>query len=192
MLSFPRELERLQTAKVAFKVTDIGFIWKVAYYLLLAFRCISAEPHAEIVTRSSSAAEGPRDALCQSKSCRLQLHSCRNSTTNPQQIELMGLEGYSRPTCNQLTASTTTRLDHRRCDPQARPSTNYVNNTIHVPRRNFFTSRSCTNEFRVELLSSCSDPNFLTTQRVRYVEGRLDPSIRFNIIIIIIDIFEVA
>jgi len=158
--------------------------------LLLAFRCISAEPHAEIVTRSSSAAEGPRDALCQSKSCRL-LHSCRNSTTNPQQIELMGLEGYSRPTCNQLTASTTTSLDHRRCDPQARPSTNYVNNTIHAPRRNFSTSRSWTNELRVELLSSCSDPNFLTTQSVRYVEGRLDPSIRF-IIIIIIDIFKVA
>jgi len=56
------------------------------------------------------------DATCQSKSCQ-PLHStvgtsC-NTTTNPQQIEVMELEGYSRPTCNILVVFNHDALDLR-------------------------------------------------------------------------------
>jgi len=52
------------------------------------------------VTRSSNSADGPRDGMCQSKSCQL-LHNglgttCR-PTTNPKEVEVMELEGYSQP-----------------------------------------------------------------------------------------------
>jgi len=56
-------------------------------------------------------------------------------TTNPQHIEVMELEGYSRPTCSKQL-----RLDRGlsyRCRQQARPSTStttttsFVNNAIH-------------------------------------------------------------
>jgi len=45
------------------------------------------------VTRSSAIAEGPRDA-CQLKSCQLPRDSAETtSTTSPEQIEVMKLEG---------------------------------------------------------------------------------------------------
>ena len=47
----------------------------------------------------------PRDALCQSKSCQLLQTVGTSCTTNPQQIEVMELEYYGRPTCNKLRAS---------------------------------------------------------------------------------------
>jgi len=56
------------------------------------------------VTRSSATADGPRDALYQSKSCEL-LHNCMNNcTTKPQQIEVT--EGYGRLSCNQPCATS--------------------------------------------------------------------------------------
>ena len=44
---------------------------------------------------------------------------------NPEQIGVMELEGFSRPTCNKLLYMNpkTTRLDRRKCDQQSRPST---------------------------------------------------------------------
>jgi len=45
-------------------------------------------------TRSSAIAEGRRDASCQLKSCQLPLNSAETTcTTNPEQIEVMKLEG---------------------------------------------------------------------------------------------------
>jgi len=53
-----------------------------------------------------------------------------------EQIEVMELEGYSRPTCNKLRQATT-RLDRPGCHPQARPTASFVDNTIDFPRPNF-------------------------------------------------------
>jgi len=51
----------------------------------------------EASTSSSATADGPRDVMCQSKFCQLLQNSVRTScTTNPEQIEAMVLEGYSR------------------------------------------------------------------------------------------------
>ena len=49
--------------------------------------------------------------MYQSKSCQL-LHNIVGTTctTNPEQIEVIELEGYSRPTYNKLVHSATTRL----------------------------------------------------------------------------------
>ena len=60
--------------------------------------------------RSSATADGPRDAMCQSKSCQL-LHNSVGTTctTSPEQMEVMESEGYSRPTYNKLLHSATTR-----------------------------------------------------------------------------------
>ena len=89
-------------------------------------------------TKSSATADGPRDATCQSKSCQLLHDSVGTScTTNPEQIEVMELDGYSRPTCNKLCASNPDALDRRRCNPQARPSTTFVDHTVDLSRRNF-------------------------------------------------------
>jgi len=62
-------------------------------------------------TRSSAIADGPRDAMCQSNSCQL-LHNSVGTTctTSPEQIEVMELEGYSRPTYNKLVHLATTRF----------------------------------------------------------------------------------
>ena len=48
--------------------------------------------------------------MCQSKSCQL-LHNSVGTTctTSPKQIEVLELEGYSRPTYNKLAHSATTR-----------------------------------------------------------------------------------
>jgi len=71
-------------------------------------------------TRSSATADGPRDALCQSKSC---LRCCTivetSSTTNPQQqIEVMELQHYGRRTCSKQPCRVDRRvfnkLDRRR------------------------------------------------------------------------------
>ena len=71
------------------------------------------------------------------------LSNCRTTpyettcTTNPEQIEVMESEGCSRPTCNKLCASSHGALDRRRCNPQERPSTSFVDHTIDLPWRNF-------------------------------------------------------
>ena len=58
-------------------------------------------------TRSSAIADGPRDATCQSNSCQLLHNSVRTTcTTIPEQIEVMELERYSRPTYNVHKATT--------------------------------------------------------------------------------------
>ena len=52
---------------------------------------------------------------------------------NPEQVEVMELDGYSRPTCNKRRAFSHDALDRRTCDPQARPSTSSVDHTIDLP-----------------------------------------------------------
>jgi len=61
-----------------------------------------------ICTRSHAAADGLHDVMCQSKSCSL-LHISVGTTctTSPAQIEVMELEGYSRPMYNKLVHSAT-------------------------------------------------------------------------------------
>jgi len=45
-------------------------------------------------TRGSAVTEGPRDALCQLKSCQLPHNSAETScTTSPEQTEIMKLKG---------------------------------------------------------------------------------------------------
>ena len=60
--------------------------------------------------KSSANADRPRKAMCQSKCCQL-LHNSVGTTcmTNPEQIEVMELEGYSQPTYNKLVDSVTMR-----------------------------------------------------------------------------------
>jgi len=82
-------------------------------------------------------AEGPRDAMCQSEICQLLHNSVGTSrTTNPQEIQVMELEGCCRSTCNKLCASSHGELDRRRCNQQARASTSFVDHTIDLPWRN--------------------------------------------------------
>jgi len=65
---------------------------------------------SSIITESSAIADGPRDATCQSNSCQLLRNSVGTTyTISPEQIEVMELEGYSRPTYNKLEQSSTTR-----------------------------------------------------------------------------------
>jgi len=62
------------------------------------------------MTTGSATADGPRDAMCLSKSCQL-LHNSVGTTfmTNPVQIAVLESQGYSRSTCNKLVHSATTR-----------------------------------------------------------------------------------
>jgi len=47
-------------------------------------------------------------------------NSVETTTTSPEQIEVMDLKGYSRPTQNKLVHSDKTRsIDRHRCNPQA-------------------------------------------------------------------------
>jgi len=88
----------------------------------------------------------PRDAMCQSKLCQLlmQHNSVETScTTNPEQIEVMELEGYSRQMCNKLCACSHDAVDRRKCNSQARPSTNLVDYIIDLPKRNCHKSTVC-------------------------------------------------
>ena len=66
--------------------------------------------HNALKPRSYATADGPREAMYQSKSCQL-LHNSVGTTctTNPEQIEVIELEGYSRPTYSKLVHSATTR-----------------------------------------------------------------------------------
>jgi len=65
------------------------------------------------VIRSSTVAEGPRDASCQLKSCQLPRNSEETTcTTSPEQIEVMKFEGYSKTMCNKHVHSTMTRTSH--------------------------------------------------------------------------------
>ena len=82
--------------------------------------CTTAPPHnlnfRLCWTRSSAIAEGPRDALCQLKSCQLPCNSAETTcTTSPEQIEVMKLEGYSGPICNKHVHSTMTRSSRFHC-----------------------------------------------------------------------------
>jgi len=60
-------------------------------------------------------------------------------TRNPEQIEVMELEGYSRPTRDKLCAPSYGALDRRGCSLQAPPSTIFVDDTIDLPWRNFLS-----------------------------------------------------
>jgi len=55
---------------------------------------------------SSATKDRPHDAMCQSKFCQL-LHNSVGTTytTTPEEIEVMELESYSRPTYNKLVIS---------------------------------------------------------------------------------------
>jgi len=53
-----------------------------------------SELMSSVETRSSAIAERPRDASCQLKSCHLPRNCAETTcTTNPEQIEVMKLEG---------------------------------------------------------------------------------------------------
>jgi len=103
-------------------------------WFLIAFNLAVSEQSSQY-TRSSDTADRPRDAMCQSKFYQL-LHNSVGTTctTSTEQSEVMELEGYSRPTCNKPRASSHDALDRRTCDPQARPSTSFVDHTIDLPR----------------------------------------------------------
>jgi len=95
-----------------------------------------------IQTRSCATAEGPRDALCQSKSFQ-QLHDCKNKLYNISTANrsdgVRGLQSTDAQWINYVRlCNHPRRVDHRRCDPQARPSTSFVN---RLPWRNFLRSR---------------------------------------------------
>jgi len=93
--------------------------------------CVSAPRNAEhvyfseqrscvqrqrLLTRSSAIAEGPRDASCQLKSCQLSCNSAETTcTTSPEEIEVMNLQRYGGPMCNQRVHSTMTRSRRFRC-----------------------------------------------------------------------------
>ena len=81
-----------------------GFFWHGSFL-----------PHC--VTRSSATAEGPRDASCQLKSGQLPSNSAETTctTTSPEQIEVMKLEGYGGSMCNKHVHSTMTRSIHFHC-----------------------------------------------------------------------------
>ena len=67
-------------------------------------------------TRNLAIAEGPRDASCQLKSCKLPRNSAETTcTTSPEQIEVMKLEGYSGTMCNKHVHSTMTRSSRFHC-----------------------------------------------------------------------------
>ena len=72
-------------------------------------------------------ADGPRDALCQSKSCQCDTPVGTGCTTNPQQIGVTELERYGRRTCSKPRASCHHAVHRRKCGQQARQSISFVN-----------------------------------------------------------------
>jgi len=93
----------------------VGVLLKQANESSWVFWHGSFVPHC--VTRSSATAEGPRDASCQLKSCQLPSNSAETTctTTSPEQIEVMKLEGYGGSMCNKHVHSTMTRSIHFHC-----------------------------------------------------------------------------
>jgi len=57
----------------------------------------------------------------------------QSSTTNPQQIKVMELDGYSQPMCNKLCVSSHNALNHHKSNPQAQSWSFFhnINHTIH-------------------------------------------------------------
>ena len=97
----------------------------------------------------------------------LQRSTASSFTTNTEQIEVLELAGYSRPTCNKLCESSCDPFERRRCNPQ-----------LDRRRVLWTTPSTCHGEiFRVQNLSQSSRgkypyfwvyPRFLTTQfRIR-------------------------
>jgi len=109
--------------------------------LLLGGKAASEQHGSDYKTRSCATA----DAMCQSKLCQLLQHNSveTSCTTNPEQIEVMELEGYSRQMCNKLCACSHDAVDRRKCNSQARPSTNLVDYIIDLPKRNCHKSTVC-------------------------------------------------
>ena len=102
-----------------------------------------------------------------------------NCTTNPEQLEVTELEGYSRPTCKKTLC-----IQPRR----ARPSTSFVDHSIDLPWRNFWSPKFGTKFQREGMLFLKVYPNFLITQWFRIGERELQcqnqlyPSSQFNTI----------
>jgi len=115
-----------------------------------------------------------------SKSCQLLHNSVGTScATNPEQLEVTELEGYSRPTCKKTLC-----IQPRR----ARPSTSFVDHSIDLPWRNFWSPKFGT-KFQTEgMLFLKVYPNFLITQWFRIGErelpcqNQLYPSSQFSTI----------
>ena len=91
------------------------------------------------------------------KQCRNKLYN--ESRTNQSNNKVMKLEGYSRPTCNKLCASSHVAFDRHRCNPQARPSMRFVDHTIDLPRWNFL-SLDFWEEFQSEVPLFLEAPEF--------------------------------
>ena len=77
---------------------------------------IAYDDNVKCKNKDPAIAEGPRDALCQLKSCQLPCNSAETTcTTSPEQIEVMKLEGYSGPMCNKHVHSTVTSSSRFHC-----------------------------------------------------------------------------
>jgi len=133
--------------------------------LLLGGKAASEQHGSDYKTRSCATADGPRDAMCQSKLCQLLQHNSveTSCTTNPEQIEVMELEGYSRQMCNKLCACSHDAVDRRKCNSQARPSTNLLI-TSSTCRSETVTSPQFAAKFQREVPLFWTCPNFLITQ----------------------------
>ena len=115
------------------------------------------------------------------KTCQLLYDSLGTScTTNPEQIEVMELNGCSRPTCNKLCAFSYDALDCRRCNPRARPSTSCADHTISLQWR-IFLSPEFGVKFQTEVpLSLEVDQTKLLCQKTSYI--RLLVSIQYRLV----------
>jgi len=71
-----QELKLIHLIEIALIRRKSGRFFNSTISLVVFYACyISGSNIAEIVTRSSAIAEGPRDALCQLKSCQLPCNS---------------------------------------------------------------------------------------------------------------------
>jgi len=75
--------------------------WRIKFVVAFALFCVSIQ----------EALCGPRATRCVGSKCCQLLHNSVGTTfmTSPEQIDVMELEGYSRPTYNKLAHSGTTR-----------------------------------------------------------------------------------
>jgi len=113
-------------------------------------------------TRSSATTDGPREEMCQSKFCNFYNSVGTSCTSNREQIEVMELNGYIRPTCNKLYVSSHDALDRHRCNPHARPSTTLT--TSLTCCREIFIVRSLEQSSRGKHPYFRRYPNFRKTQ----------------------------